>query len=76
MSGASVSWWNLPAFEQVENIGADSRWIGIPILVPVPINLPTNHRAGDTPRRGDESQPVSAGIPVEERQRNRAARVG
>jgi hypothetical protein len=29
-------------FEQMKNIGAYLQWIGIPTLVPVPINLPTN----------------------------------
>ncbi len=28
--------------EQVENIGAYLRWVGIPTLVPVPVDLPTN----------------------------------
>ena len=32
----------LLVFEQVENIGAYLRWIGIPTFVPVPINLPAN----------------------------------
>ena len=30
--------------EQVENIRADLRWIGIPTFLPVPINLPGNTR--------------------------------
>jgi hypothetical protein len=32
----------LLVFEQVENISAYFRWIGVPTLVPVPINLPAN----------------------------------
>ena len=31
-------------FEQVENICADPRGLGVPTLIPVPINLPTNTR--------------------------------
>src|SRR5262249_21288232 len=32
----------LLVLEQVENIGAYLRWVGVPTLVPVPINLPAN----------------------------------
>jgi len=32
----------LLVFEQVENIGAYLRWIGVPTVIPVRINLPTN----------------------------------
>ena len=39
---APTGWLALLVFEQVENIGAYLRWIGIPTLVPVPINLPAN----------------------------------
>jgi len=33
------------------------------------------HRVGDTPRRGDEGQPLSAGLLVDEREWDRATRV-
>ena len=39
---APTGWLALLVLEQVENIGAYLRWIGIPTLVPVPINLPAN----------------------------------
>jgi hypothetical protein len=32
----------LLVFEQVEDIGLYLRWIGVPTLIPVPINLPAN----------------------------------